>query len=361
MSYLWNIVAESRGPSPLTQTTDDGIALHESVKAMPGLPLGPFVRLGDGEVMAMDETCVVVSSDDGVTWSTLAEQPLGEGMKVCPERAMTRTRSGAIVLAWENKPDQHWTWSDDLKDAPGARMPTYTARSLDGGHSWQDIQKLHDEWTGAIRDIKQLQSGRVVFTTMKMFSHPGRHTVLTYASDDDGVTWIPSNILDLGGHGHHGGVTESTIIELDDERVLMYLRTNWGQFWRAESCDGARSWHPLGPAGVDASSAPGLLFRTSSGRIALLWNRLLPEGEDHHPLRGGDRLWSATPVSNFRAELSLAFSNDQCESWSAPIVIARKDDTWLAYPYAFEAQPGVLWVTTMQGGLRVRLHEGDFV
>ena len=235
-------------------------------------------------------------------------------------------------------------------------------RSLDGGGTWTDIQKLHDDWTGAIRDIIQTRSGRVVFTSMKLLHNPGRHSVLTYASDDDGASWHPSNVLDLGGVGHHGGVTEATICELSDGRLFMLLRTNWSQFWFAISTDGGDSWHPMGPAGIEASPAPGLLVRLASGRIALFYNQLYPEGERTWPLVGGDGLWSSVPVCNHRAELSVAFSEDECESWSAPVVLARDPEQgWISYPYAFEVAPGVLWLTTMQGGLRLKMREADFV
>jgi hypothetical protein len=36
--------------------------------------------------------------------------------------------------------------------------------------------------------------------------------VVTYSSDDDGVTWTPSNIIDLGGCGNHAGAVEATIV-----------------------------------------------------------------------------------------------------------------------------------------------------
>jgi hypothetical protein len=77
---------------------------------------------------------------------------------------------------------------------------------------------------------------------------------------------------------------------------------------------------------------------------------------------GGDGLWSSIPVSNFRAELSVTFSEDECESWSAPVVVARDPgEEWISYPYAFEVEPGVIWLTTMQSGLRVKIREADFV
>jgi hypothetical protein len=208
--------------------------------------------------------------------------------------------------------------------------------------------------------MQEITGGRVIFTSMKLGHNPGRHTVLTYCSDDQGQTWTPSNVIDLGGAGDHGGVTEATIEELKDGRLLMLLRSNWMRFWQAESTDGGLHWHPFGPSPIPASCAPGTLYRLRSGRIALLWNRPFPEGQHTFPMTGGDRLWSETPVSNHRGELSIAFSADECRTWSQPVVIARKPGAWLSYPFVFEAAPGEMWITTMQGGVRLKLREDDF-
>ena len=40
---------------------------------------------------------------------------------------------------------------------------------------------------------------------------------------------------------------------------------------------------------------------------------------------------------------------------------AREGAYWISYPYAFEATPGRLWISTMQGGLRAELSEADFL
>jgi hypothetical protein len=47
-------------------------------------------------------------------------------------------------------------------------------------------------------------------------------------------------------------------------------------------------------------------------------------------------------------------------TWTEPVVIARQPGKWLAYPCLFERQAGELWITTMQGRVRVRLNERDF-
>ncbi len=349
--------------SPLSSEPLDGICVHVKAEHMPHLPCGPFARLKDGRIFSVSghPAQAAVSDDEGATWKPLELFPEGGAMSSSPTGALAVTEAGTVVVAFANLAEREWDWDDALHDAPNAKLPTCAMRSTDGGATWQDLQKLHDEWTGATRCMIQTRAGRVVFASMKMLRHPGRHSVMTYGSDDDGKTWEPSNVIDLGGAGHHGGMTEGTLVELRDGRLYQLIRTNWGQFWRAESTDGGRHWHPYGPAGIDASSAPGQLKRLASGRIVLLWNRLYPEGESRYKLSGGDGIWSATPVSNFREELSISFSEDECQTWSRPIVAARYPGREVSYPYVFEPQPGELWITAHRWGLRMRLREADFL
>src|SRR5690606_10640056 len=178
------------------------------------------------------------------------------------------------------------------------------------------------EWTGAIRDIIETADGNIVFTTMMMRHNPGHHTVLTYTSKDQGKSWIRSNVIDLGGVGHHSGVTESTLIQRKDGRLWMLMRTNWGNFWEVYSDDDGLNWGDLKTTAIDASASPGLLKRLASGRLVLVWNRRYPEGQSSYPLSGGDLQWSETPASVHRQELSIAFSEDEGKSWTEPIVIA---------------------------------------
>ena len=324
--------------------------------------LGPFVRLDNGNVLAIDDKSTFVSHDGGQSWSN--PRPLFQPdrkVTVSRERALLKTRNGVIILGFANMDEKHWTWKDELRDAPGARLPTYVMRSLDGGKTWQDLQKMHDEWTGCERDMIQTKAGRVILSSMKFLHNPGRHSVITYSTTDDGLTWTPGNLIDLGGVGHHGGATEATLTELSDGRIWMLIRTNWGEFWSGYSHDGGKFWRILKPSGIPTSSAPALLKRLKSGRLLLAWNRPFPEGKDTWPKIGGNGLWSEVPVSNHREELSIAFSEDEGKNWTKPAVIARREKTSIAYPYVFEYQPGELWLTTMQGGLRVQVREKDFV
>lgn len=337
--------------------------VHPRTSPMPTSHQGPFVRLDEKSILTVDKSHALISSDGGETWSSfeLFDEP--EKYTVRPERALIHTKEGAVILAFTNNSERHWTWSSKLHDAPGAKLPTYVTRTTDGGTSWEEPTLLHEEWTGAVRDMIQTESGRIVFTSMMLLHNPGRHSVVTYSSADNGKTWDRSNIIDLGGSGNHGGVSEGTLTRLRDGRLWLLMRTNLDRFWSAYSEDGM-DWRTFEPSQIQASSAPGLIQRLDSGRLVLFWNRLYPEGESSYPRRGGDGNWTGYPVTNFRQELSMAFSENDGQSWSEPVVIARGKDNRknrIAYPYVFEFEPGRLWVTTMQGGLRIQLSESDFV
>jgi len=344
--------------------TPTGYWIHEKTEEIKDLKPGPFVRLADGALLAIDKSKSCISKDEGKTWTEypIVEDP--DKFEISPG-GLVRTSNNVIVLPFANNKERaNWNWREDILDSPDAILPTYAIRSLDGGKTWQDLQKLHNDWTGANRDMIITKDGNIVFTSMMMLHDPGRHTVVTYTSMNDGLNWIRSNIIDLGGIGNHGGVTESTLVQLKNGRLWMLLRTNWGVFWETYSDNEGLTWKDFKPTKIDASSAPGMLERLQSGRLVLVWNRFFPEGKNEYPLRGGDGNWSEVPVSNHREELSIMFSDDDGKNWTSPVVIARitNKGTQLSYPYIFEAKPGELWITTQfAGNLRIRLLEKDFI
>jgi sialidase-1 len=353
-----------------TKFSSKGYWIHDKVEEIPGLKTGPFVRLGNGNILTVEGNKSCISKDEGKTWTEYPIFADSDRFDIRIERSLIRTKDGVIILAFANdKEKANWNWQNDIADSPDATIPTYAVRSLDEGKTWQDPQKLHDEWTGANRDMIETKDGNVVLSTMMMRHNPGHHTVLTYTSKTNGLNWIRSNVIDLGGVGHHSGVTEATIEQLRDGRIWMLMRTNWGVFWEAFSDNEGLTWKNFKPTKIDASSAPGLLQRLKSGRLFLVWNRAKPEGKSEYPMSGGDGISSEVAHSNNREELSVMLSDDDGKTWTKPVAIAgiteKSKIKNLAYPRVFEAKPGEIWITTTYSGfageLSIKLYEKDFL
>jgi Neuraminidase (sialidase) len=198
-------------------------------------------------------------------------------------------------------------------------------------------------------------------------NNPGRSVIVTYTSDDDGRTWTRSNALDNPtSSGTHAGLMEAAILELNDGRIWMLIRTNWGYFYESYSSDNGLTWSDYTKTNIDASSAPGALKRLQSGRVVLIWNRY--GHSDGSPIRymGGDFNWTEVVCSWHRDELSMIYSDDDCQTWSKPIIIAtaapaeRGGTYGVSYPLISEIQRGWLWVSAT-GNLRFKIREEDLV
>ncbi len=329
---------------------------------------GPFVLMGDGSLATVDGQGFSTSHDGGKTWSE--PRPVCAGLNPAEPASyyLLRTRSDVLVLVYLNFDGRAFSWDIERNEPGQCKLEVWAIRSLDGGQTWVDQQRLLGGYNANFFGLIQTSGGRIVVPLQHLVSDPGRLVVCSFWSDEDGATWQRSNWIDLGGHGHHDGAFEPTIAELPDGRLLMLIRTNLDRFWQAISEDGGRYWRILQPSTLDASSAPGHLLRLRSGRYALVWNRLHPEGREWPKTRPTPS-HSEFPASWHREELSVAFSDDGFH-WSEPVVIARQPGGQLSYPYLFEPRPGELWLVVGFAlrkpwqdpwPMRLRLYEADFV
>ena len=339
------------------------VVLQEKVAALPFPHQGPFVRSADRAIWAMDARGAQVSRDEGRSWSrrALFDEARFESSG---ERALLRTREGVILYAFLNRRELDFRWDDARGPREGCRLPVYLSRSADDGVTWAAPVQLQDGWCGAVRQMIQLRSGRVVLVCQQAKAEPGRHVTTILFSDDLGQTWQSGETIDLGEAGNyrakvaglrastHGGAIEGTVTERADGTLFMLLRVPHGCFYWTSSRDGSKWGAPI-PAPLEASDSPGMFARLASGRLALVWNRY------RDPAKRAGR----------RDQLSLAFSENDGLTWTPPQVIAvsvpakgaRESADWLSYPYIFEPEPGRLWVSTMQGSLSAVLREEDFL
>lgn len=320
-----------------------------------------FVELSDGGLLGVEDNTTMVSHDDGRTWEDRGPVYTGPKPGIPSGGPMIKTEDGAIVLVYTDKSTFKSTVAPwDIATGKGpedARNDVWTIRSLDEGETWQDRHRILEGYCGAIINIIQMRrNGPIIVPVQEWWNDPDRNVQATYASNDNGKTWTRSNVIDLGGNGHHDGGCEGAVIELMDRQLWMLIRTSWDCFWEAYSMDEGLSWRIIQPTDIDASSAPAYLQRLSSGRIVLVWNRLYPEGRDTYQRRSG--AYSQDWASWHREELSIAFSDDDGKTWTDPEVLIS-DEGGATYPWVCERRPGEIWVKA--AGVSVSLKESDWV
>lgn len=327
-----------------------------------GAPATSIVKLADGALLTVEGNATVRSRDLGRTW--------GERQSILPEAAgnsasgtptgtmrLIRTRKETLVLIWRDKRIDDWD-KVTREMGPKATGAVWTMRSVDDGKTWSGRQKIFDGVCGHPPiSLLALQDGSLVVPVQYYTNGPLRCVIRPYVSRDDGQTWQGGNIIDLGGHGDHDGAFEPSMVELRDGRVWMLIRTNWDRFWEAISDDHGLNWRTIRSTAIEASSSPPYLLRLASGRLVLFWSRLYPDGQTSYKRRGDH--YSEVAGSWHREELSVAWSEDDGVTWSQPLIMAREKDAWLSYPYAFEPEPGRLWIFSGQGKLSATLTEAE--
>lgn len=327
----------------------DAPTLHPKASALPFTHQGPFVSTADGGVLCVDAKTALRSTDEGRTWKNTPLFAEPAKFTVSSERALLRTREGVVISTWMNLTERAqpkgWRWGEKDVSWKEFVLPTYTCRSTDDGKTWEAPVKLSDPWCGCIHSLIQMKSGRIVLVGQEIIPQ-WRHATVMWASDDLGKTWQRGDMLDYGVGTHdHAGSLEGSVIERKDGSLYLLLRTEAGFLWEATSRDGLK-WTGLKQTTIQSVTCCPQMARLSDGRIALLWNA----PPRHDPKSGSSRV-----------ELSLAFSEDETASWSKPVIVAANyvPGGRVSYPYLYERKPGELWITTMQGGLRMKVNTAD--
>lgn len=327
----------------------DAPALHPKATPLPFTHQGPFVTTTDGGVLCIDAKNALRSADEGRTWSSAPLFADAKKYNVSNERALLRTREGVIISAWmngaERQAPKRWGWGDKDVDWHAFVLPTYSCRSTDDGKTWEPPVLLSTPWCGCIHSLIQMKSGRIVLVGQEIIPQ-WRHATVMWASDDLGQSWKRGDVLDYGVGAHdHAGSIEGSVVERKDGSLYLLLRTESGYLWEATSQDGLK-WEGLKQTQIASVTCCPQMARLSDGRIALLWNA----PPRHDPKNGTSRV-----------ELSLAFSEDEAAKWSKPVIVAANyvPGGRVSYPYLYERKPGELWITTMQGGLRMKVNAAD--
>lgn len=205
-----------------------------------------------------------------------------------------------------------------------ARMDDISGKNI----RFQKIECL-DRYTGALNNLIQLKNGRIVVPFSTLEKKSKTFVSSTIYSEDEGITWKASNDVSVVSEETHveSGAVEPVIMEVEENKLVMIIRTVMGAFYYSVSNDGGITWNKSEKTMIKSSNAPAVLQKMKDGRILMSWNNC--NGE---PMRG-------VRYSMARQCLHAAISDDGLKTLKGCRVIVKKekgdpDDVLNCYPYA---------------------------
>ena len=308
---------------PITQPAKLLLAPTES---NPRNSEGDFITLKDGRILfvythfttgasdyAEAHLASRVSSDGGETWSTEDKVVVAhEGGHNVMSVSLLRLQDGAIALLYLRKID----FDNCL---PQLRIST------DEAETWSEPIACISEPAGyyVVNNdrLVQLKSGRLLIPAarhvLKGEKKFGRGMALCVISDDSGKTWRMSESLLDAPAEIASGLQEPLVLELNDGRVLMLIRTSAGAQYRSFSTDGGVTWSPVEPTALLSPTSPATLERIPGREdLLLVWN-------DHTAIDES--------LKEKRTPLTAALSKDDGATWHVVKTLEDNPGGWYCY------------------------------
>lgn len=300
------------------------------VKGNPRNSEGSFVSLKDGRILFVYSHYTAgsggdhdpahlsgrTSSDGGRTW-TMEDRLIVEnegGMNVMSV-SLLRLQNGEIALFYL------------LKNSEQDCRPVMRVSSDEGATWGAPVMCITDEVGYYVLNNDraiQLASGRLVLPICLHWVQGApkadwQGTVMSYLSDDNGKTWRRSKNAQKGYDAAGKRITtqEPGVVELEDGRVMMFIRASGGCQYLAYSADGGDTWSAPVASDIQSPVSPASIKRlTSTGDLLLVWN-------DHARIPEG--------LNTRRVPLSTAISKDDGKSWQYTKVLEGNPQGWYCY------------------------------
>ncbi len=265
-----------------------------------------------------------VSADGGRTWGDKYTLVENDGKCNVMEVNFLRLKSGRIALFHLQK-----NVEVGGKETPDCSVMLRT--SPDEGRTfgpakWLTGEKRYIE-TASGRALR-LKTGRILVECDDM------KTCFCLISDDDGATWREGTHVKPA----NGGCWEPAAVELNDGRVLMFLRTKLGGQYQSISGDGGETWGEATLSALRGTAAPISIERIpKTGDLLAVWNRDIGSSRARNPL-------------------AAAVSHDEGKTWQHFKNVADTAGDAFAYPsVTFVGDRALLTYFNYQGGLSLFL------
>ena len=303
--YLDDLTRQVLIPATETEPRNMGadlIALRDG-----RLLLGVSRWLGGSHDNDGSEVFGIVSDDGGATWSEAFDM-------VCPTGTVEAVRmpnflrlnDGRLACFCRHRTSMIDTWTGMIV----CRDETGLGKLGAGPDLWSEPMRISPPPPGrhvllnnrVVRLDQGTSAGRILLPLASPWPWDREdargsdiRTWVLY-SDDDGSTWQCSESMLAGPER---GLMEPYIVELDDSRLRMWMRTQVNCQYESVSEDGGITWSEAAPGPLVSPESPVAVARHEASRmLAVVWN--------HN--RRGNHTADRTPIG-------IAFSQDDGASW----------------------------------------------
>ncbi len=328
---VWTICLAVAVPAPeVTAETPRVTLTLAPSEGNPRNSEGDFVQLDDGSLLFvytrfsgggsdLDAADLVSrkSTDGGKTWSEEdAMVVANDGRWNVMSVSLLRLADGRIALFYVQKnslsdcrplvrfsSDEAKTWSPPTQIIPDSQIGYYV---------------LNND------RVVQLRRGRLI-VPVALHNRPGwkapdwKGEITCYLSDDAGATWRQCQTSQKAFDDSGGRVSaqEPGVVELNDGRVLMWVRTTSGVQYASESADAGETWSEFQPTPIASPNSPATIERIpSTGDLLLVWNN-----HDHLPVS----------ERKLRTPYSVAISSDEGKTWRLKKNLFDDPHGWYCY------------------------------
>ncbi|PSR31064.1 MAG: hypothetical protein C7B46_17235 [Sulfobacillus benefaciens] len=278
---------------------------------------------------------------------------------MCHSPTLTQLPSGALWCAWyagsyECASDTvlQWAWQDDNNvwaealsinpfpgyavgnpvvdchpDVPGLTLyfsvvtgPWWTdallvsITSADQGRTWTTPRLLSPERGLMPRtNVLHLKEGSLL---LPIYREQLRVPVIL-RSEDQGRTWDMTGDTTVTGYA-----IQPAVVELPDDTVAMFTRSNQGRVFVSYSFNHGKSWTASRPTLLPNPNSSVAVTNTPSGQVLIVYN----------------------PSDHTRDTIAYSTSDDGGETWDVPHVIMQRIHGELSYPSLWRDRDGRLHV-----------------
>lgn len=304
---------------------------------VPRISEGDFVKLDSGKILtvygkfrgqhdfAQASLMARMSMDNGSTWGD-------EKILITPDAhlnvmsvSLLRLSSGKIALFYA------------IKDAVDDCYPVMRI-STDNGESWSEPTPCIPSQAGyhVLNNSRviQLKNGRILLPVARHEVKPHKQdkrkfdtfqedgTIFCMYSDDEGATWMKGECVpspDIENLTKQ----EPGVVQLQDNSILLYVRTKLGYQYFSKSFDNGITWSLLEQGTLQSPNAPALIIRDPyTDALVAVWNE----------------------SSDARTPLTIAVSFDEAKTWTHKRIL-KDAPLWYCYPAIEIPSPNILLIS----------------